>query len=108
MRQSIALTITAALALAIAAVTSPAAAGKKKTELETDGYKCERVSVNFIECTKEGSPTYWCDDAGTCQAKRPKPKFDAGGGQVVKPKSNEAPADPKGSQSPVTAPKSNQ
>lgn len=106
MRPSIVMTIAAALVLAVAALPTPAAAGKKKSELETDGYKCERVSVNFIECTKAGSPTYWCDDAGTCQAKRPKPEVDTGG-QVVKPKSNETSANPKGPQSPITAPKSN-
>lgn len=41
--------------------------GKTRKELEDDGYSCVRVSVNFIECTKNGSKTYWCDDFGTCE-----------------------------------------
>ena len=41
--------------------------GSTQTDLEKAGYSCERVSVNFIECTKKGSPRYWCTDDGSCQ-----------------------------------------
>ena len=68
MRSSSVLTMTAAVALAVAGLSTPALAGIKKTDLPS-GYTCERVGVNFIECTKPGSPTYWCDDAGNCEAK---------------------------------------
>jgi hypothetical protein len=55
-------------ALAAGMYISPAAAaGKKQVDLRGDGYKCVRVSVNFIECTKDGAPTYWCTDAGVCE-----------------------------------------
>lgn len=33
--------------------------------LKKDGYACEVVSAGFVECTKNGSPTYWCT-SGTC------------------------------------------
>lgn len=59
--------VAAAFAAAVAA--SPALADKPKKDLTDAGYSCVRVSVNFIECTKTGSPTYWCDDAGNCQQK---------------------------------------
>jgi|SRR6516225_6343902 hypothetical protein len=41
-----------------------------KDDLEAQGYKCEIVSVGFWECTKPGSPTYWCS-FNTCA---PKPR----------------------------------
>ena len=41
--------------------------GSTKDGLEKDGYSCERVAVNFTECTKPGSPRYWCTDDGSCQ-----------------------------------------
>jgi hypothetical protein len=50
--------------------TGQGGAGKTIKELKDDGYSCERVGVNFIECTKKDAPDYWCDDAGQCQAKR--------------------------------------
>jgi hypothetical protein len=33
--------------------------------LEKQGYKCEVVSVGFVECTKKGEKTYWCS-RGSC------------------------------------------
>ena len=39
-----------------------------KDDLEKQGYKCEVVATNFWECTKDGSPTYWCDSS-SCQPK---------------------------------------
>jgi hypothetical protein len=39
-----------------------------KDALEKQGYKCELVATNFWECTKDGSPTYWCDSS-SCQPK---------------------------------------
>jgi hypothetical protein len=70
--------VIAGAALAIAAVLPMATVAhavqndggggpKTKSELEKDGYKCERVSVNFIVCSKDGQKDYWCDDAGNCQ-----------------------------------------
>lgn len=56
-------------AFVIAAATGPAAADKNMGDLKGDGYSCVRVSVNFIECTKKGGTTYWCTDAGVCEAK---------------------------------------
>jgi hypothetical protein len=38
-----------------------------KGDLEERGYKCERIATNFTECTKNGSPTYWCTDNGSCE-----------------------------------------
>ena len=35
--------------------------------LKEAGYSCARVSLNFIECTKPGEPTFWCTDNGSCQ-----------------------------------------
>jgi hypothetical protein len=32
-----------------------------------DGTKCERVSVNFTECTTPDGTKYWCTDDGTCE-----------------------------------------
>ncbi len=70
--------LAAAAMFAAAVATSPALADKPKKDLTDAGYSCVRVSVNFIECTKTGSPTYWCDDAGNCQQKvRVKPGADA-------------------------------
>lgn len=34
-------------------------------DLKKGGYACEVVSAGFVECTKNGSPTYWCT-SGTC------------------------------------------
>ncbi len=66
---------TAGLLAAAALFATPACAGKPKKDLTDSGYSCVRVGVNFIECTKDGSPTYWCDDAGNCEQKvRVKPK----------------------------------
>lgn len=50
------LAVAATFAMAVA--TSPALADKPKKDLTDAGYSCVRVSVNFIECTKTGSPTY--------------------------------------------------
>ena len=36
-------------------------------DLEGQGYTCTTVATGFIECTKSGSPTYWCDSTGQCQ-----------------------------------------
>lgn len=69
MRLSLLMTTTAVLILAVAGLSTSAVAGKPKKDLTDSGYKCVRVGVNFIECTKDGSPTYWCDDAGNCEAK---------------------------------------
>lgn len=69
MRLSLITTTTAVLLLAVAGLSTSAVAGKPKKDLTDSGYKCVRVGVNFIECTKDGSPTYWCDDAGNCEAK---------------------------------------
>jgi hypothetical protein len=69
MRTSIMLGVVATVALATAALSTPALAGKKKSDLVAAGYKCERVGVNFTECTKNGATTYWCDDTGNCEPK---------------------------------------
>jgi hypothetical protein len=68
-------TATATFAIGIATLTSPSTAGKPKNDLVAEGYKCERVGVNFIECTKNGAPTYYCDDTGNCEAKTRKIRF---------------------------------
>jgi len=73
-------TLTAALSVALltlsAATITPALAmdngpmgtGTTKSDLESQGYSCELVSVGFWECTKSGGTTYWCD-SGSCQPK---------------------------------------
>jgi hypothetical protein len=61
--------LISAMVLFAALGAAPAFAGKPKKDLTDGGYTCVRVAVNFIECTKSGSPTYWCDDAGNCEAK---------------------------------------
>jgi len=40
--------------------------GTTRDDLEKQGYKCEVVATGFWECTKDGSPTYWCDSSGSC------------------------------------------
>ena len=40
-------------------------AGTSTDDLTQQGYHCEVVSAGFVECTKEGSPTYWCT-SGVC------------------------------------------
>ena len=67
------ITSATVVVLAIANLSTPAAAGKPKKDLVDNGYKCVRVAVNFLECTKDGAPTYWCDDAGNCEAKARRP-----------------------------------
>jgi len=63
------------LAAAVLVTAGPASADKPKKDLTDAGYTCVRVAVNFIECTKKGSKTYWCDDTGSCQPKpRVKPR----------------------------------
>ena len=44
-------------------------AAKTKTGLQDAGYKCTYIASGFWECTKAGSPTYWCDAAGKCEVK---------------------------------------
>lgn len=66
-----ALSAAAAFGPASALPISQNGAGKTIDDLKKDGYTCERVSVNFTECTKPGAGTYWCGDNGECQpAKR--------------------------------------
>lgn len=60
-------------------------AGKTKKDLESDGYTCVRVSVNFIECTKSGSDTYWCSDDGTCAQAPAKTTPGASGAAAGRP-----------------------
>lgn len=62
-----ALPMALGLAMPSLAVPNNGGSGTKMDELKKGGYTCERVSVNFIECTKDGSPTYWCTDNGECQ-----------------------------------------
>lgn len=77
MRSSVMTAAAATLALTVAAFSSQALAGKPKKDLTDSGYTCVRVAVNFIECTKSGGTTYWCDDAGNCEAKpRTRPKAE--------------------------------
>jgi hypothetical protein len=61
-----------ALGLAMPSLAMPNNGGSGTTmdDLKKGGYSCERVSVNFIECTKPGSSTYWCTDNGECQQAR--------------------------------------
>jgi hypothetical protein len=73
MRNRVTFGIFAAVAVAVA-LSTPALAGKKKSDLV--GYTCVRVAVNFIECTKDGETTYWCDDAGNCEAKPARVRHD--------------------------------
>ena len=92
--------LISAMVLFAAVGAAPAFAGKPKKDLTDGGYTCVRVAVNFIECTKSGSPTYWCDDAGNCEAKaRVKPGAaaapKAGGVLEVDPGSSDK--GPKGS-----------
>ena len=35
-------------------------------KLKDKGYNCQRVGVNFTECTKSGKPAQWCTDNGKC------------------------------------------
>ena len=56
--------------------------GKKQGDLTNDGYTCVTVATGFKECTKAGSPTYWCDASGTCEVK----PFRAGAADVVAPR----------------------
>lgn len=60
-------------------------AGKTRKQLEDDGYSCVRVSVNFIECTKNGSKTYWCDDGGACAPAPRKASPGANGAAAARP-----------------------
>ena len=99
LRLAFAMTSFVLLVAAFVWATS-ALAGKPKKDLTDSGYSCVRVAVNFIECTKSGSPTYWCDDAGNCEAKaRVKPGAaappKAGGVLEVDPGSSDK--GPKGS-----------
>lgn len=48
--------------------TGLAYAGPKQVDLEKEGYKCEIVSANFIECTNKDGKVYWCT-SGVCEAK---------------------------------------
>jgi hypothetical protein len=56
--------------------------GTTSDDLKKQGYTCERVGVNFWECTKSGSPTYWCTDSGDCQ---PAPTRTAPGSGIRAP-----------------------
>lgn len=60
----------------------PAFAGKKIDDVKSDGFKCERVAVNYIICSKPGSKDYTCDDTGQCEQLR---VLDPGTGGTVKP-----------------------
>jgi hypothetical protein len=64
---SAAIAIIGLAASPLLAVPNNGGSGTTQKDLENDGYKCERVSVNFKECTKSGKPTYWCTDSGDCQ-----------------------------------------
>lgn len=105
MRASLIVVLAAA---ATATMTLPAAADTKKDTLTNDGYKCVRVAVNFIECTKEGSPTYWCTDAGVCEAK-PRRAVDSDSVRaptngILDPGPRPSPRGPKAGQALPTAP----
>jgi len=58
----------ASVAPVVAMDNGPMGTGTTKSDLESQGYTCELVSVGFWECTKSGSTTYWCD-SGSCQPK---------------------------------------
>lgn len=76
---------TAALRLALAAALlapGPAFAGKKIEDVKADGFKCERVAVNYIICSKDGQKDYTCDDTGQCDQLR---VLDPGTGGATKP-----------------------
>ena len=49
-------------------VSTPMSTSLTQKELKKKGYKCETVSLGFVECTK-GSTKYWCS-GGTCTKKR--------------------------------------
>jgi len=104
-------TLPLVFALAALLFSTAALAGKPKKDLVDSGYKCERVSVNFIECTKAGSPTYWCDDAGNCEQKARKalPKdIIAPQGGVLDPGTNTGTKGPGGAGVTVKPPKATQ
>jgi hypothetical protein len=42
--------------------------GTEMDGLKNKGYTCERAGVNFLVCSKSGETTYWCTDAGDCEA----------------------------------------
>lgn len=60
--------------------------------LKADGYKCETVSIGFVECTKAGETTQWCS-SGTCvdKPRRTSPihrhTAPNGGGVFIEPSS---------------------
>jgi hypothetical protein len=65
-RGRLGLAVAAAL---FASVLLPTAAyAETKGGLEGKGYKCVVVATDFWECTKDGSPTYWCDKS-SCEVK---------------------------------------
>jgi len=55
-------------------------------DLKKAGYSCERGGVDSIVCTKDGSPTKYCDNSGNCT------RTTAGGklGTFAAPKSRTA------------------
>jgi len=74
--QERALAVVVLLAALSVIGTGPAIA-KPKADLVQSGYSCKRVGVNFTECTKKDSTTYWCDDAGNCESKPRKRGMDS-------------------------------
>lgn len=47
------------------AIFNEGGGGTTTDDLTKQGYHCEVVSAGFVECTKEGSPSYWCT-YGSC------------------------------------------
>jgi hypothetical protein len=72
MRRSTLLPLTALIVTAFVSAPSFArdngtmGTGKTKDDLINDGYTCVIVTATFTECTKNGSPTYWCTGQ-TCE-----------------------------------------
>jgi hypothetical protein len=86
-RLACAIVVAAGLMLSVAA---PTFASVRRVDLP-DGTTCERVGVNFSECTTPDGTKYWCTDDGTCE-KAPKRVVTGG---IVRPGSGgELPINP--------------
>jgi hypothetical protein len=49
-----------------ALASNEGAPNKTKSELEADGYSCERIGSAGYSCSKKDAPDYLCDLQGTC------------------------------------------
>lgn len=76
----------ALLFLVPAALQAAPAGATPMDDLKKAGYSCERGGVDSIVCTKDGSPTKYCDNSGNCT------RTTAGGklGTFAAPKSRTA------------------